>query len=147
MITGHRQQFIHKAMNRGYSWDEVRACVVHEDGDTITVDETHAAYPRHTKPGFVPPAPTQLAYGPGTELKRLLRRIGIKASPSCACNAKARVMDQNEEREPGWCAANIDTIVGWLREEAAKRGLPFIDAIGRLLVRKAVRNSSRRAAS
>jgi hypothetical protein len=28
----------------------VRACIVSEDGDTITVDETHAAYPK-AKPG------------------------------------------------------------------------------------------------
>jgi hypothetical protein len=31
---------------RGYTLDEVRPCIVSEDGDTITVDETHAAYPR-----------------------------------------------------------------------------------------------------
>ena len=45
-----------------------------------------------------------------------------------------------------WCEANIDTIVGWLREEAEKRGLPFLDVVGRLLVRRAIR-SARRAAS
>ncbi len=45
-----------------------------------------------------------------------------------------------------WCEANIDTIVGWLREEAEKRGLPFLDVVGRLLVRRAIRNA-RRAAS
>jgi hypothetical protein len=45
-----------------------------------------------------------------------------------------------------WCEANLDTIVGWLREEAEKRGLPFLDVAGRLLVRRAIRNA-RRAAS
>jgi hypothetical protein len=45
-----------------------------------------------------------------------------------------------------WCEANIDTIVGWLREEAEKRGLPFLDVVGRLLVRRSIRNA-RRAAS
>jgi hypothetical protein len=50
-------------------------------------------------------------------------------------------MDEEEAREPGWCEAHMDEIVGWLREEATKRGLPFIDAAGRLLVRRAISNS------
>jgi hypothetical protein len=45
-----------------------------------------------------------------------------------------------------WCEANIDTIVGWLREEATKRKLPFVDIAGRLLVKRAIRNA-RKAAS
>lgn len=40
-----------------------------------------------------------------------------------------------------WCEANIDTIVLWLREEAASRGLPFLDAAGKMLVRRAIRNA------
>jgi hypothetical protein len=35
----------------------VRACIVSEDEATITVDETHPAYPAKPKPGFVPQAP------------------------------------------------------------------------------------------
>lgn len=35
-----------RCRERGYSLDEVRPCIVAEDGDAITVDETHAAYPR-----------------------------------------------------------------------------------------------------
>jgi hypothetical protein len=81
--------------------------------------------------------------GPGTELKKLLKTIGITATPNCSCNARARTMDANG---CDWCEDNIDTIVGWLREEAAKRGLPFLDAAGRLLVRRAIRNA-RKAAS
>lgn len=38
---------------RGYTMDEVRECIVAQDGSRITVDETHPAYPRETKPGFV----------------------------------------------------------------------------------------------
>jgi hypothetical protein len=81
--------------------------------------------------------------GPGTELKKLLATVGITASPTCSCNARAAEMNA---RGVDWCKANIDTIVGWLREEAAKRGLPFLDAAGRLLVRRAIRNA-RKAAS
>ena len=46
-----------------------------------------------------------------------------------------------------WCESNIDTIVGWLREEAEARGLPFLDIAGRLLVRRAIRNARRAAAN
>lgn len=84
------------------------------------------------------PAPT---HGPGTELKKLLSRVGITASPDCSCNARARLMDENEQREPGWVEANLDTVVGWLREEATKRGLPFVDMAGRMLVRRAIKNA------
>lgn len=35
-----------RCRDRGYTLDEVRACIVAEDGDRITVDETHEAYPR-----------------------------------------------------------------------------------------------------
>jgi hypothetical protein len=81
--------------------------------------------------------------GPGTELKKLLSRIGISSTPDCSCNARARTMDENG---CDWCEANIDTIVGWLREEATKRKLPFVDIAGRLLVKRAIRNA-RKAAS
>jgi hypothetical protein len=42
-----------------------------------------------------------------------------------------------------WCEANIPTIVGWLREEATKRGLPFVDLAGTVLVRRAISNARR----
>jgi hypothetical protein len=40
-----------RCRERSYTLDEVRACIVSEDGDRITVDETHPAYPRTPKPG------------------------------------------------------------------------------------------------
>jgi hypothetical protein len=52
--------------------------------------------------------------GPGTELKKLLARLGIVAKPGCKCHWRAAEMDQ---QGPDWCAANISTITGWLREE------------------------------
>ena len=80
--------------------------------------------------------------GPGTELKKLLSSIGIKAAPNCSCNARANVMDAKGVE---WCESNVDTIVGWLREEAAKRKLPFVDVAGRILVRRAISNARRKA--
>jgi hypothetical protein len=79
--------------------------------------------------------------GPGTELKKLLRRwLGIVATPDCPCNQHAEEMDR---RGCDWCANNLDTIVGWLRDEAARRKLPFVDAAGRLVVTRAIASARR----
>jgi hypothetical protein len=59
---------------------------------------------------FKPPVPI-VTSGPGTELKKLLKLVGITASPTCSCNARARTMDTNG---CDWCEANIDTIVAEL---------------------------------
>jgi hypothetical protein len=142
MTTCHRSFLESRCRERGYAINEVMPCVVAQDGDSWTIDTKHPAYPKTPKPGFepqpaAPPAPT---HGPGTELKELLKRVGITATPNCSCNARARTMD---ERGCDWCEANIAEIVGWLREEAAKRGLPFVDMVGRMLVRQAIRNARR----
>ena len=55
-------------------------------------------------------------------------------------------MDTMEKQEPGWCERNIDTVVGYLREAAADRGLPFVDMAGRVLVRRAISNARKEAA-
>lgn len=73
--------------------------------------------------------------GVGTELKKLLAKIGIAATPTCSCNKRARTMD---EKGIDWCKENIDLIVSWLREEAEKRRLPFVDFAGKLLVKRAI---------
>ncbi len=51
-----------------------------------------------------------------------------------------------DDKGPEWCEANEDTILGWLREEATKRKLPFVDLAGRLLIRRAIRNARKAAA-
>lgn len=51
MITCHRHHLEQRAAERGYAWHLVAPCIVSQDGDTITVDETHPAYP-HAKPGL-----------------------------------------------------------------------------------------------
>jgi hypothetical protein len=81
-------------------------------------------------------------HGPGTELKRLLAKIGIHAAGDCPCNRHAREMDF---LGCDGCEARIEEIVGWLRDEAQRRGLPWIDAAGRLLVRRAISNARRAA--
>jgi hypothetical protein len=135
-----------RCRQRGYTLDEVRPCIVTQDGDTITVDETHPAYPSVPKPGLssetkISPNPQTPVSGVGTELKKLLSKIGIKATPNCSCNKRAALMDTNGIE---WCEKNVDTIVGWLREEATKRKLPFIDMAGRILVKRAIGNAKKR---
>lgn len=79
--------------------------------------------------------------GPGTELKSMLKMVGIEATPDCSCTARAHMMD---DEGVDWCRSNIDTIVEWLREEAAKRGLPFVDLPTRLMVKRAINVAARK---
>lgn len=82
---------------------------------------------------------------PGTALKHLLQQFGISADePGCQCKSRAALMDRQGCE---WVAANVDTVVGWLREEAHKRGLPFVDAAGKMLVREALRRARKDAAA
>ena len=140
-VTCLKRHLEARCIERGYTLDAVRPCIVRQDGDRITVDTSHAAYPRQRVARTV--ATQRRAVGPGTELKRLLSKIGITATPNCSCNARAKRMDQGG---CDWCEANLDEIVGWLREEATKRGLPFLDAAGRVLVRRAITNARKEAA-
>lgn len=81
--------------------------------------------------------------GPGTELKRLIEWFASER-PGCKCKDRAAKMDR-------WgvegCKQNIDTIVRWLSEEAAKRSaiasvLP--DVAYRQLVKTAIRRAENR---
>lgn len=105
----------------------------------------------HTRPLATPGVATLATLqplfqgGPGTELKNLLSFFGIYSVPeNCSCNARAAIMDAWGCDE---CERRIDEIVGWLREEAHKRGLPFVDVAGRMLVRRAIKNARRAAES
>jgi hypothetical protein len=117
-----------RCRERGYTLDEVRACIFSEDGDQITVDETHQAYPA--------------AHGPGTELKALLAGWPFRmvASGDCKCTTRARYMDA---KGCDWCESpeGMAEIMGFLQESAAERGLPFVDIAARLLVRRAIANA------
>jgi hypothetical protein len=139
MITCHRSNLEARCTERGYTLDEAMPCVVSQDGDEWTIDVEHPAYPRVSRLPELPAPPT---HGPGTELKKLLARVGIVATPDCSCNARAAEMDR---QGCDWCEAHVDTIVGWLREQATARGLPFLDVAGRLLVRRAIANARRNA--
>lgn len=74
----------------------------------------------------------------GTHLKVLLQSLLLANTKSCRCESRAEHMNHMGN---DWCEQNIETIVGWMKEEAAARGLPFVSAIGRLLVQRAIRNA------
>lgn len=138
-----------RARQRGYTPREVDACIVSRQGLSITVDTDHPAYPATQKPvspddlDAEPVAEESDPGGPGTELKSLLGRIGITSTENCACNAKAAVMDFHG---PRWCRDNISMLVGWLREEAENRGLPFFDWAAHQLILVAIRRAEKVAA-
>ena len=131
------------AANRpdGYVEDVLSQGIVREDGLIEFTQEAFDSLVVKYSPGTTRSATTETR-GPGTELKKLLSTVGITATPNCSCNARAADMDA---RGCDWCEENIDTVVGWLREEATKRGLPFLDAAGRLLVRRAISNARKQA--
>jgi hypothetical protein len=137
MITGPRYHFEARCRERGYDLATAMQSVVEIQGDMYVVDETHPDYPRERQP---------VAAGPGTELKALLRYIGIVATPNCTCNARALEMDIREAETPGWCAENIETILDWLKEQADARGLPFLRMGAKVLVRRAISNARKKAA-
>jgi hypothetical protein len=138
MITCDKKFLFARCAERGYKVSQVMPCVVSKKGDEWTIDENHPAYPRprevKPKPPAVPPPPR----GAGTAMKGMLKRIGITSSPTCRCNARARDMDAKGLQ---WCRDNIETISGWLREEAEKRKLPYVELAGKTLIRLAIRRA------
>jgi len=85
----------------------------------------------------LPPSLTTkpLTKGPGTQLKRLFQWFKITANRGCQCKQWAALMDL---RGCDWCEANLETVIGWLRKEAAVRKLPFTDAVARRVVKLAI---------
>lgn len=147
MTKCHRTSFEMLCRSRGYSVNEALPCVINQTGDLWTIDTEHTCYPKISRLAeekfhsddvdlsvVHSPSP-QKACLPGAHLSALLKRFGIDDSNDCKCTSRAAYMDQ---MGCDWCEANIDEIVGWLRESAAERGLPFVDAVGRVLVRRAI---------
>jgi len=94
----------------------------------------------YTVPPPIPPAAVHPAGGPGTELANILHRLHIAPAPTCQCRAMAAQMDAWGVEE---CSRpeRIEEVVAVMRDEANRRGLPFLEAAGRALVRMAIRNA------
>lgn len=73
--------------------------------------------------------------GAGHHLKAMFASAGIASDGKCGCEELAAMMDR---KGPDWCEQNIDMILCRLRENAARRGLLFIEWGARLLVRRAI---------
>ena len=80
--------------------------------------------------------------GAGHFLSRSLSWFGLRGSENCKCRVRARLMD---ERGPDWCEENLPEVLGWLREAAEERGLPFVETVAALFVQRAI-SKARRAA-
>ena len=84
---------------------------------------------------------TKTTGGPGTELSKLLKMIGINAKEKgCGCRSHAKRMDREG---PQWCRDNIETVLGWLQTEAKKRKLPFVKAAAKQVVLLAIRRAEK----
>jgi hypothetical protein len=101
---------------------------------TQLLGDDPAKYLRSLFPKTLEEHPNQ----PGTVLSKMIKSLGIGMTDSCSC--KRHALEMNDKGND-WCEQNIDTIVGWLREEAKRRNLPFIDAIGKLMVSRAIKKS------
>jgi hypothetical protein len=94
--------------------------------------------PQATLQGLFPKTLEQDPNGPGTILTGMISALGIKSSSTCSCRRHALEMN---EKGPDWCEQNMETIVGWLKEESTKRGLPFVEAVGKMMVNRAIAKS------
>jgi hypothetical protein len=78
--------------------------------------------------------------GPGSKLKKLIGLFGFTTKSCSRCGRRAAEMDR---QGASWCRQNLETIVGWLREEAARRRIPFSDRLARKLILTAIRQAER----
>ena len=78
----------------------------------------------------------------GAALRELLNAwpFRIVATPDCKCTSRAAYMDA---KGCDWCESpeGMAEIMGFLREAAEERGLPFVDMAARLLVKRAIANA------
>ena len=91
MIAGKRAFFEARCRQRGYTLDEVRPCIVSEEGDRLVVDETHPAYPR-AKPGLGDMVAAGLdAIGITKErVQAVASKVGIK---DCECEKRQEALN------------------------------------------------------
>lgn len=124
------------AAKRGHGYLEAVLKLADVDGEIVRMSDADYAAIRekYQRTGNAD------THGPGTELKKLLSRLGFSSTPTCSCNKRAQVMD---EKGVQWCEENVDTVCDWLAEEAGKRKLPFIRSAGKLLIRMAIRNAKK----
>ena len=107
---------------------QVEAALKVKLGDDIQAS-LQAMYPRTLE---------QDPNGPGSILTGMIKTLGISSSSTCSCRRHALEMN---DQGPDWCEQNMETILSWLRDEAKKRGLPFIDMVGKAMVQRSINRS------
>ena len=94
----------------------------------------------------LPPCAKAPAIGVGTRLERMLKRLNVELPADCSCRARIDIMNSNG---PAWCRDNKREIVGWMKEDADRRGVQFVQFAARALVERAImatrRSQERRA--
>lgn len=136
LFAATKEHLVERCNQRGYTLEEVMPCVINSSGDVWMIDIEHESYPKQNKktkeikPKPVASEPSE-PEGVGTELKKILSYINIKATPNCSCNKRAKYMN---EKGIEWCKTHKDLICDWLKEEAKKRKLPFVPFAGRKLI-------------
>ena len=113
-----------------------------------TNEKYRRAYQEGRGPGQLQPngakpnqTPRPQPHGPGTELTKLFRPIRPFVRKGCKCEEHAAEMDR---RGCDWCEANLDTIIGWLEQEAAASHLVFSRPMAEKLVTWAIRRARRK---
>jgi hypothetical protein len=76
-----------RCRQRGYTLDEVRPCIVTQDGDQIAVDETHPAYPARPKAGFTPPPAPDLSRADAPSFLTKVKNFAVASSKHIAAGA------------------------------------------------------------
>jgi hypothetical protein len=128
MITTDKKNLYEKCRERLYDIKDVMDCVISQEGDMWTIDVDHPKYP------------ATLHSGVGTQLKKILSTIGIKSTINCSCTTRAIKMNSLGQQ---WCKDNRDIIIGWLKEEANKRKLPFVKFAGYKLIDWAIKRAEK----
>lgn len=120
------------------SYDE--AGLINKEIAETKLKETLGTEPAKYLRSLFPKTMEENPNGPGSILSSMIKSLGIVMTSGCSCRQHA--IEMNEQGND-WCEANIDTIVSWLRVEAKKRNLPFIDTIGKMMVNRAIKKSRR----
>ena len=96
MIRSHREHLEQRCRQRGATLEQVRACIVSEDGDYITVDEKHPAYPKAGAGlGDIVAAGLSSVGITKERVQRVANAVGIK---DCGCAKRQAALNRLSDR-------------------------------------------------
>lgn len=81
----------------------------------------------------------EIPRGPGTELAKMLHKLGIPECTTCHKHAK-----EMNKRGHTWCSENEELILQWLEEGAKRNKVVFIKTAARWFLRKAIRRARKK---